>query len=373
MKGVYALKTEILNKLTRPVLDVMKPYSPGKPLFEVQKELGLEKVIMLASNENPLGVSPKAIEAINQYVSQLNRYPDASTTNLRKAIGEHHSIDDDHIIVGNGADEIITLISETFLDAGDEVIVPSPSFSEYTFATHLMGAKVVKVPLTTTFEYDLNAITQAVTNKTKVIYLCSPNNPTGTYIDRRALEQFFMQLPDNLIVVYDSAYSHYVTEENYSEGIEYIKKGYPIIVLQTFSKVYGLAGIRVGYGMSSPDIINSIHKVREPFNVNALAQVAAIAALRDKAHVTKSQKKNEEGRQFLYNAFDKLGISYVDSMSNFILVDMGEEASAIYEQLFQKGIIVRNGSVFGLPHHMRITVGNHTENKVLIEVLESIV
>jgi histidinol-phosphate aminotransferase len=348
----------------------MKPYSPGKPIWEVQEELGLEKVIKLASNENPLGASKKAKEAIIKYVSEIHRYPDANTTKLRQVISNYHNVNNDQIIIGNGADELITLISETFLQEGDEIIVPSPSFSEYDFGANLMGAKVVRISLSNMFEYDTSAMLNAITNKTKIIYLCSPNNPTGTYIKKDVLDEFLGQLPNNIIVVFDGAYSHYATNEDYTNGIEYVKNGYSMIVLQTFSKIYGLAGVRVGYGVSLPEIINSIHKVREPFNVNTLAQVAAEAALSDEEHVRESQKINEQGRLYLYNAFNKLGISYIQSMSNFILVDMGEKASLIYKQLLHKGIIVRYGEVWGLPNHLRITIGNHEENNALINAFE---
>ena len=367
------MENQMINSLTRSVLKTMKPYSPGKPIWEVQKELGINEVVKLASNENPLGASPKAKEAIVNFLSEIHRYPDANTTRLREAIGEHYNINEEQIIIGNGADELITLISETFLEADDEIIVPSPSFSEYEFGANLMSAKVVKILLTEKFEYDLNSILHAITDKTKLIYLCSPNNPTGTYIKKDALDHFFKQLPRKVMVVFDDAYSHFATKEDYTNGIEYVKNGNSIIVIQTFSKVFGLAGVRVGYGISLAEIINCIHKVREPFNVNTLAQVAAEAALKDDEHLKESQRITEEGRNYLYSAFNKLGISYIESMSNFILVEIGNDAISVYEQLLQKGIIVRYGNIWGLPNHLRITVGTESENEAFIKVLSDLI
>jgi histidinol-phosphate aminotransferase len=372
LKEEYKLK-QTKSSLTRSVLEIMKPYSPGKPIWEVQQELGIEEVVKLASNENPLGASKKAKEAIINYLSEIHRYPDANTTKLREAISHYYHVNEEQIIVGNGADELITLISETFLEEGDEIIVPSPSFSEYEFGANLMGAKVVTVPLTTKFEYDMSLILKSITDKTKIIYLCSPNNPTGTYIKKDVLDDFFKQLPKNLIVVFDGAYSHYANRDDYTNGIEYVKNGNSVIVIQTFSKIYGLAGIRVGYGISLPEIVNSIHKVREPFNVNALAQVAGEAALNDYEHVKNSQHVTEQGRNYLYDEFNNLGVSYIESMSNFILVEIGNDALSVYKQLLQKGIIVRYGNVWGLPNHLRITIGNDFENKKLIEVLKDLI
>jgi histidinol-phosphate aminotransferase len=361
-----------LNILARSALSKLQPYSPGKPIWEVQEELGLDRVIKLASNENPLGASPKAQEAIHRYVSDIHRYPDANAIKLREAIASHYDVVPNQVIVGNGADELITLISEAFLEEGDEVIVPWPSFTEYEFGAHLMGAKVVYTPLSSAFEYDVETILGLITDRNKLIYICSPNNPTGTYMKRNSLERLLSRLPRTILVVLDGAYSHYVDEEDYTNGIEYIKNNFPIILLQTFSKIYGLAGIRVGFGLSTPEIIETIHKVREPFNVNMLAKVASTAALGDEDHVNQSKKINEEGRRFLYGAFAELGISYTASVSNFILVEIGAHAKWVYEQLLKQGIILRYAGVWRLPNHLRVTIGLEEENRALINALKSI-
>ncbi|MDB5055181.1 MAG: hisC [Bacilli bacterium] len=356
----------------RTVLAQMKPYSPGKPIWEVQEQYGLKDVIKLASNENPLGVSPKAKEAMLGFLSEIHRYPDANTTRLRDALADFHQIEAPEIIVGNGADELIKLVSEAFLEAGDEIIIPSPTFNEYEFAAHLMGVKVISVPLNEDYAYNIEVILDAVTEQTKLIYLCSPNNPTGTYLNKNDLDLFFAQLPRHILVILDCAYSHYSIAGDYTIGIEYIKKGYSVFILQTFSKIYGLAGIRVGYGIATAEIIKAINLVKEPFNVNALAQIAATAALKDTAHVIKSQKINEIGREFLYRSFARLGIRYTPSMSNFILVRLEENAKSVYEQLLGRGIIVRYGVTWGLPGHLRITIGTPHENKTLVQVLSEI-
>jgi len=356
----------------RKVLQEMKPYSPGKPIWEVQQELGIEKVVKLASNENPFGASPKAVEAIAAFLPEIHRYPDAGAKLLNQVIAERLDLQPEQLIVTNGGDELITLVSETFLEAGDEIVVPSPTFSEYEFGATLMGAKTVSVPLNEDFSYNVDALLAAVTDRTKIVYLCSPNNPTGTYIGRDELQRVLDALPKRVLVLFDAAYKHYASAEDYSDGLEFVRAGYPIIVLQTFSKIYGLAGIRVGFGAASVELTNSIYKVKEPFNVNALAQTAAAAAVNDDEHVRKSQQLNAEGREQLYKGFKELGLSYTESMTNFILVELGPDAKSIYDRLMAEGIIVRYGGGWGLPGHVRVTVGTDEENGLFLTKLKGI-
>lgn len=358
--------------MQRKALDQIKPYKPGKPLWEVQKELGLTKVIKLASNENPLGPSPKALEAIKNSLSGLNRYPDAHAIELKKAVAAKLSLKPEQFIFTNGADEVIAYISETFLEPGDEIIVPYPSFSEYDFGAYLMGAKVVPVPLGDQFQFDIDAILSAVTDHTKMIYLCSPNNPTGTYLPKAKAQKLLDSLPKRVLVAFDSAYSHFATEDDYTDGLEFVRSGYPVIVLETFSKIYGLAGVRVGFGAAPEAIIDSIVRVKEPFNVNSLAQVAAIAAISDDAHVEETKRVNTEGRKQLYKAFSELGLPYTESMSNFILVNFGAGAKEIYKQLMAHGVIVRYGDTWEMPDYIRVSVGTEEENAFFIEALRSI-
>ncbi|MTD31330.1 histidinol-phosphate transaminase [Planomicrobium sp. YIM 101495] len=356
----------------RKTLETIQPYSPGKPIWEVQEELGLDRVIKLASNENPLGPSPKAVAAIQDGLADLNRYPDADASHLKTAIAAQYGVTKEQVITTNGADELITLISETFLDPGDEIVVPSPSFSEYDFGAHIMGAAVVPVPFSTDFEYDIDALIAAVTGNTKIVYLCSPNNPTGTYLKKAEVARLLDALPAHVLVVFDGAYSQYADAEDYTNGVEFVQAGYPVVALQTFSKIYGIAGVRVGYGLASKSIISSILKVKEPFNVNSLAQIAAAAAIEDTEHVQNSYTANRDGREWFYSKFEELGLSYTKTMANFILVEVGSDGERIYDELMKKGIIVRYGKTWGLPQHVRVTIGTPEENAYFIEVLGSL-
>ncbi|MFK8795408.1 histidinol-phosphate transaminase [Planococcus plakortidis] len=360
------------NIKARKTLDQIQPYSPGKPIWEVQEELGLERVIKLASNENPLGPSKKAVAAIEQGVLGLNRYPDADASDLKMAIAKEHGVEKNQVIPTNGADELITLISEAFLEQGDEIVVPDPSFSEYDFGAHIMGAKVVKVPFAQDFAFDVDAMIAAVTDKTKIIYICSPNNPTGTYMKKQDVQKLLDAVGDTL-VVFDAAYSHYADAEDYTDGTEFIRQGYPLLTLKTFSKIYGIAGVRVGFGIAADSIITSILKVKEPFNVNTLAQLAATAAVTDHEHVAQSREANSRGREFLYEAFEELGLPYTKSMANFVLVKLGENGETLYQDLMKKGVIVRYGKGWGLPEYVRVSVGTEEENEFFVQALRELI
>jgi len=357
---------------SRGALEKIKPYSPGKPIWEVQREFGLRTVVKLASNENPLGPSPRALEAIREALPELHRYPDAQAIDLRSKIANKLQVLPEQIIVTNGGDELIKLISETFLEPGDEVVVPEPTFGEYEFGGNLMGAAVISVPLKENYEYEVEALLRAVTERTKILYLCSPNNPTGTILSRSQLQQILDFLPKHTLVVLDTAYSDYVSSSEYTDGVEFVKAGYPLIMLKTFSKVYGLAGIRVGYGVASQEIVNSILKVKEPFNVNALAQIAAAAAIEDDDHVTRSAQLVKQERQRLYGVFQELGLRYIESSSNFILLELGTDASKLYQEFMAKGVIVRYGGTWGLPKHVRVTIGTPEENDMFMKTLREI-
>ncbi|UVI33129.1 histidinol-phosphate transaminase [Paenibacillus spongiae] len=360
------------NVKARETLQHLTPYTPGKPIWELQAELGLPNIIKLASNENPLGPSPRALDAIAGSLHDLHRYPDASTSRLRQSLAAKLELSPDQFIISNGGDELITLLSETFLETGDEVIICTPSFSEYEFGAHLMGATVVQVPLGENFQFDIDAIVGAVNELTKLLCLCSPNNPTGTYLPRGILHHLLDVLPKHIVVLMDAAYSQFATASDYTDGLEFVRAGYPVIVLQTFSKLYGLAGIRVGYGAAPETIIRQIAKVKEPFNVNALAQAAAAAALYDTEHVRLTLEANNRGKLQLYQGFQELGLSCVESMSNFVLVDIGPDAKRVYETLLARGIIVRFGGIWNLPHYLRISVGTREENAALLKEIASI-
>jgi len=353
------------------ILDI-KPYVPGKPIEEVEREFGIKQVIKLASNENPLGPSPKAVEALKSKIKDIYMYPDGSCYYLKGAIAQKLGAEEENILVGNGSDEIIKLISEAYLYPGDEVIIPKPSFSEYEFGAKVMGGKCVFSPLKD-FRIDLFDMLEKLTSKTKMIYVCNPNNPTGTIVYREEVEQFLNEVPDHILVIFDEAYYEYVTDSHYPQTVNYVLEGRPnVVVLRTFSKIYGLAGLRVGYAVGPSSVIADVDRVREPFNVNMLAQAAAVAALEDEEHVKRSFEINNEGKSFLYDKFEKLGIKYWPTEANFIWADIGKNVKEVFQEMLRKGVIIRTGDIFGYNTFVRITIGTPEQNKRLIEVLEEV-
>jgi len=348
-----------------------KPYQPGKPIEEVKRELGLTDVIKMASNENPLGPSPKAVEAIKKYAGSINRYPEGGCFYLRQAVSRKLKIKPEQIIFGNGSDELIGLTLRAFVEEGDEVIVASPTFLMYEVASITHGAKIKIIPMRY-FKYDLKAMKDAVTKNTKVVFIANPDNPNGTYVSKYELEDFLKGLPQETIVFLDEAYFEYAQEQDYPNGLDYLGKN-NIIVTRTFSKAYGLAGLRVGYGISSSEIIKYMEAVREPFNVNSLAQVAAIGALKDKDFVAKAKKVVREGKKFIYSELKALGIRYVPSVTNFILIELGSKSGEVTEKLLKKGVIVRNMKAWGLGNFIRVTIGKESENKRFIKELKKII
>lgn len=350
----------------------IKPYVPGKPIEEVQRELGIKDVIKLASNENPLGPSPDAVMALREAVEKVYLYPDGNCYYLKEALAAKLGVSPEQLIIGNGTDEILVMLAEAFVDPGEEIIVADPTFSEYEFAAQVMGGRAVKVPCRD-FRHDLEAMAAALTPRTRLIFVCNPNNPTGTIVERQELDDFLAKVPSHVLVVLDEAYNEYVTSPAYPDTLAYVRAGRPnIIVLRTFSKIYGLAGLRVGYGVSHPEIIRALNRVREPFNVNFLAQVAAMAALKDEYHVAKSQEVNTEGKEFLYQQFQALGLNYVPTEANFIFVDIGRDSREVFASLLRKGVIVRTGDIFGYPTFLRITIGTRRQNQRLIEALREV-
>jgi len=353
----------------RACLTKIKPYVPGKPVEEVERELGLKQVIKLASNENPLGPSSKALQVLREALASINQYPDGNCYYLKTALAENLGIKDTNIIVGNGSDEIIGFITSTFLNAGEEVIYGNPSFSEYDFATCLMGGLAKPVPLKD-YRYDLTAMKEAVTERTRIIFICNPNNPTGTIVLQEEVDDFLKDIPPHVLVVFDEAYNEYVTHPQYPRSIDYLQEYKNVIILRTFSKIYGLAGLRVGYAVACEEIISSLYSVREPFNVNSLAQKGAAAALADKEHLAKSRRVNEEGKEFLTREFTALGLPFIPTEANFIFVDTGVDAVALFKCLLQKGVIIRSGDIFGLPTFIRVTIGTREENEMFIKALK---
>lgn len=358
-------------KFRECIMDI-KPYVPGKPIEFVQKEFGLTDVIKLASNENPVGPSPKAIQAMKDNAHKMFLYPDGNCTDLRNMVSEFLGVPQNQLIFGNGSDEIIKFLGETFINPGDEVIVADPSFSEYDFVCLLMGGILKKVPLKN-YTHDLEKMADQITDKTKMIFICNPNNPTGTIVTSQEVEKFLAKVPDNIVVVFDEAYYEYVDNMDYPQSMEYVKQGKEnIIILRTFSKIHGLAGLRIGYGIAAPTMIQLLERTREPFNVNLMAQKAAMAGLQDKEHVQNSIDVNSAGKEFLYASFKKMGLEYIPTYANFLMVDLRKNSKEVFIELQKRGVIIRTGDIFGMDTFIRITIGTQEENERFIAALKEV-
>jgi histidinol-phosphate aminotransferase len=353
-------------------LDAIKPYVPGKPIEEVQREYGLADVIKLASNENPIGSSPKALAAIQEALVRLNQYPDGQSYYLRHALAARINVRPDQIVVGNGADGIIMQICMAYLDEGDEVIVSRSSFPIYDTFTHVMRARLVKTPLKD-YGLDLDAMAAAITPRTKLIFVCNPNNPTGTIVTAAQVAAFMPKVPDHVLVIFDEAYSEFVDSTDCAEGLHYVREGRQnVMVMHTYSKVYGLAGVRLGYAIAMPEVLAPLNRVKEPFAVNLLAQAAGIAALADEEFMRTSLATNQMGRQYLYREFDRMGLPYVRSHTNFVLVKVGAQAGQVMQKLLTKGVIVRPCANYELPEFLRVTVGTQEQHARFIAALEEV-
>ncbi|MBU0687050.1 MAG: histidinol-phosphate transaminase [Candidatus Margulisbacteria bacterium] len=348
----------------RPSLEEIKPYVPGK-------NPDVETVIKLASNENPLGPSKKAMSAIRAGLKKINIYPDQHALLLKDALSRKLGVSPAHIIVGNGSDEIMQFVTAAFLNAREQVITSKHTFSTYEFVTRVFDGEPLFAE-TRDRAHSLDEISGAVTLTTKLIFLCNPNNPTGTIFTHKQLVKFLNQLPKGVIVVLDEAYREYVESKDFPDSLALIKEGRDIIVLRTFSKIYGLAALRVGYGIARPEIIKYLNLVKLPFNVNGLAQIAGAAALKDTAHVKRSIKNNKAGKKYLYKELDALGLDYKKTEANFIFVSLKQNADEMFLNLMRKGVIIRPLTSFGLPQAIRVTVGTPAQNKKFVEALKKV-
>ncbi len=362
-------------QLVRQSVLKLKPYVPGKPIEEVKRELGLPadfSIIKLASNENVLGPSPRAVEAMQNAAPDVWLYPDDTCFELKNALAAHWDLTPQHFIVGNGSDEVIHFLALAFLDSarGDEVIFAAPSFVQYKAAAMIADCAFHAVPLDAQMKHDLPAMKAKITGKTRLIFVCNPNNPTGTAINRADFEAFLDGLPPHIVVVLDEAYAEYV-EEDAPRALDYLEN-HNVLALRTFSKAYAIAGTRVGYGLARPEIIAMLQQVRGPFNVNTLAQVAAIAALGDQNHIEHSVAVNAAGRAQLQSAFGEMGLKFIASQANFVLVNIGIDAAASFNELLKRGVIVRTGTPFGLDSWLRVTIGTAPMNERFIAALREI-
>jgi histidinol-phosphate aminotransferase len=359
-----------MSLVYRSDIDAIRPYEPGKPISEVERELGLRSIIKLASNENPLGPPRSVQKALKKAIEEISLYPDGGQFRLKAALAKHLGVTVREIIPGNGSNEIIELILRGFVREGDRVITSEKSFLVYGLASRTLGADFVEVPMID-FKYDLSAIAGAVDQRTRVIFIANPNNPTGTYVDRDEVLEFLDSIPPQVLVCFDEAYFEFVEAKDFPSTLNYLRRG-NVVILRTFSKCYGLAGLRLGYGIADERIVTYLNKIRQPFNVNALAQAAGVAALADKDYLRETQRLTWEGKRTLYEEFKKLSLEYVPSEANFILVNVKRDGESLFQKLLQKGVIVRSMKPYGLTQWVRVSIGSAKENKKFIKELKKV-
>jgi histidinol-phosphate aminotransferase len=364
---------EIADSFFKPAIRDLVPYEPGKPVEEVQRELGLDRVVKLASNEGPFGPFPEALDALAETAPELNRYPDAGGYRLRMALAERHGVRFEEIALGAGADGVVDSLAQLSLAPGDDVVCGWPSFPSYVITARKLGAEATTVPLREG-RYDLDGLLDAVTERTKLVYICHPNNPTGTMNTRVELDEYFERVPDHVLTVLDQAYFEYVEDPEYPDGVEeYLKRGRRVVVLRTFSKIYGLAGLRVGYGVAPAAVVTAVGKVRRAFDITSPAQVAALASLGApgaESELERRRRVNSRGRPMVEEALTEHGLEPAGpAVANFVFTEVGDDSRPLFEQLLREGVIVRPTGGFGAPGGIRVTVGTPEENAYLREAL----
>ncbi len=361
-----------MQPLIRKSILAVNPYQPGKPIEETKRQLGLKKVIKLASNENPWGPSPKAVSAVKKALGTVNRYPDAQGYYLKKRLAKFYGLSSGNFVLGNGSDELIDVVIKTFMEADENIVTSEGTFLEYEIIAQVNDRKVKKAPLRY-FKYDLTAILRLVDKKTKLIFIANPNNPTGTYVTSAEVKEFISALPQEVVVVFDEAYDTFISVNDYPDSLGYLRKKKNIIILKTFSKAYGLAGLRLGYAIAPLEIAAYLERIRQPFNVNLLAQVAGLAALEDKAFLKKTRQMTLSGKDFVYQELSRMGLGYVPSEANFILIDVGRDSQELFKACLKFGVIVREMSQYGLKNFIRLTIGTPKENRRFLRVLKKVI
>lgn len=343
----------------------LTPYVPGKPIEELERELEISGSVKLASNENPLGPSPKALRALSKVLEGLHRYPDGSGYALKGALSRFHGVPPEAILLGNGSNELIELAVRTFLQPGEEAVMAFPSFVVYHLIVTAAGGKTVEVPLREG-RHDLEAMAGRMGPKTRIVFIANPNNPTGTIVTQAEVDRLLARIPQGVLVVLDEAYCEYVTHTDYPRSLELLRAGAQVFLLRTFSKAYGLAGLRIGCGLADPALVEAMNRVRQPFNTNALAQVAALAALEDHEHLEATRRVNQEGKVYLSSGFKRLGIPFLPTEANFLYLETPGRAQSLYQALLRKGVIVRpmDGD------HLRVTIGLPEENRRFLQAFE---
>lgn len=360
-----------MSALARKSVLNIKPYVPGKPIEETKRQLGLKKVIKLASNENPFGASPKALQAVKKCFREINRYPDARGFYLKNGLARHFGLTGDNFTLGNGSDEIIDILIKVFVEPDENIVTSDMTFLEYEIIAQINNRKVKKAPLRD-FKYDLAAILKLIDKKTKLVFIANPNNPTGTYINKYETENFLKALPRQVIVVFDEAYDAFIDVDDYPDSLSLLKKKKRVIILRTFSKAYGLAGLRLGYAIAQPELISYMERVRQPFNVNILAQAAGLAAIDDRDFLEKTRRLTLEGKNFLYQELSKMNLTYAPSVANFILIDVKMDGKKVFEAMLKLGVIVREMSQYGLKNFIRLTIGSPRENQISMRALKKV-
>jgi histidinol-phosphate aminotransferase len=357
-------------KIKKSIRDLI-PYPPGKPIEELTREYGIKKVIKLASNENPLGSSPLALKAIRKGLSQLHRYPDGSGYYLKEGLSRQLGVKSEQVLLGNGSNEIIELALRCFLSPGDEVVSPSPSFLVYGTAVQAVGGRNILVPLKQ-FTINLESMLQAISPRTRIIIVNNPNNPTGTIIKRKNWEKFLKALPPDILILLDEAYIDFVDDPDCPDGLEYLASDKALLVLRTFSKAYGLAGLRIGYGVTRADLADYMNRVRQPFNVNSLGQAGALGALGDREFFEKTRSLVREGKLVLERGLKKLGLPYIPTQTNFILIKLPRKAQEVFEAMLHKGVIIRSMKSYGLEDYIRVNMGLPEENRLFLKALKEV-
>ena len=358
-----------MERAARKCILKIKPYVPGKPIEEVERELGIKEAIKLASNENPFSPPAGVLKAIKACLPKLNRYPDDQGYYLIAALARKFRVKQENLILGCGSDEIMELIAKAFLEPGEEVVFGDQSFVMYKIITQIMGGNPVAVPLKN-HTYDLSAMARAVTDRTKIIFIANPNNPTGTIVKDKEVRDFVRDVRKDVIIVFDEAYAEYVEDKEYPGSLEIVRENCNCIMLRTFSKICSLAGLRIGYGIAGPGLIACLSRVRLPFNTSSISQVAALASLKEKKWASKIKRINSQGKKYLYRELERMGLVYVPTQANFILIKLGGKASKTAEALLRNGIIVRGGLISGC---IRVTIGTQAENRKFIEKLKSVI
>ncbi len=359
--------------LAQPGVQQLSPYVPGKPVDELARELDLDPatIVKLASNENPLGASPKALEAIRAELAELTRYPDGNGFALKSLLAEQCAVQIDQVTLGNGSNDVLELVARAYLAPGLNAVFSEHAFAVYPIVTQAVGAQARVVPAKD-WGHDLPAMLDAIDSNTRVVFIANPNNPTGTWFGVDALNEFLQDVPEHVLVVLDEAYIEYAQGGDLPDGLEFLSAYPNLLVSRTFSKAYGLAALRVGYGLSTAIVADVLNRVRQPFNVNSLALAAACAALKDTDYLNQSRRLNEAGKQQLQDGFRELGLSWIPSKGNFIALDLGQEAAPVYQGLLREGVIVRPVANYGMPNHLRITIGLPAENIRLLEALAKV-